>query len=276
MSDAAHRLDDAGRAALREVAPEIVMEFRGEHNRKLSTRKEMRWGSKGSFSLAIAGPKEGLWFDHETGRGGDIIEFIKLERGCSFVDALDHAAQYVSELRNGHHSSRPAHGRRHGRQLTTTATTRSASSRRSRSGAKPGRCAARWPRTYLRSRCIEVPDEALEVLRFHPRCPWGGRNAPRDGRADTRHHHRRADRHPPHGIVGRRQQDRAQGSRPERRRRDQAVALDGHRQRTPDRRRHRDRAVGDRSSVLALRHGRSSTPERWAGFRCCRVSRGSP
>ena len=108
MSDAAHRLDDAGRAALREVAPEIVMEFRGEHNRKLSTRKEMRWGAKGSFSLAIAGSREGLWFDHEIGRGGDIIEFIRLERGCSFVDALDHAAQYVSELRNGHHSSRPA------------------------------------------------------------------------------------------------------------------------------------------------------------------------
>ena len=84
------------------------MEFRGEHNRKLSTRKEMRWGSKGSFSLAIAGSREGLWFDHEIGRGGDIIEFIKIERGCSFVDALDHAAQYVSELRNGHHSSRPA------------------------------------------------------------------------------------------------------------------------------------------------------------------------
>ena len=101
-------LDDAGRAALREVAPEIVTEFRGEHNRKLSTREEMRWGAKGSFSLAIAGSREGLWFDHETGRGGDIIEFIRLERGCSFVDARDHAAQYVSELRNGHHSSRPA------------------------------------------------------------------------------------------------------------------------------------------------------------------------
>ena len=38
MSGAAHRLDDARRAALREVAPEIVMEFRGEPNRKLSTR----------------------------------------------------------------------------------------------------------------------------------------------------------------------------------------------------------------------------------------------
>ena len=49
-----HRLDDAGRADLREVAPEIVMEFRGEPNRKLSTRKELRWGNKGSLALVIA------------------------------------------------------------------------------------------------------------------------------------------------------------------------------------------------------------------------------
>jgi len=26
---------------------------------------------------------------------------------------------------------------------------------------------------YLRTRGIEVPDEALDVLGFHPRCPWG-------------------------------------------------------------------------------------------------------
>jgi putative DNA primase/helicase len=168
-----HRLDDAGRAALREVAPDIVMEFRGEHNRKLSTRTEMRWGAKGSFSLAIAGSREGLWFDHQIGRGGDIIEFIKIERGCSFVDALDHAAQYVSELRNGHHSSRPA-SRPAPRQTVdddgddekriTQALTIWCESRPLR-----GTLAER----YLRSRCIEVPDEALEVLRFHPRCPWG-------------------------------------------------------------------------------------------------------
>ena len=168
------RLDDAGRAALREVAPEIVMEFRGEHNRKLSTRKEMRWGSKGSFSLAIAGSREGLWFDHEIGRGGDIIEFIKIERGCSFVDALDHAAQYVSELRNGHHSSRPA-SRPAPRQ---TVDDDDGDDEKRIEQALAIWCEARPLRgtlaeRYLRSRCIEVPDEALEVLRFHPRCPWG-------------------------------------------------------------------------------------------------------
>ena len=122
MSDAAHRLDDAGRAALREVAPEIFMEFRGEPNRRLSSRKDLRWGSKGSMVLQVA---SGLWYDHETGRGGDIIRFIELERGCSFVDALDHAAQYVSELRNDHSSrpaSRPAPTREHDIQGEPTTT----------------------------------------------------------------------------------------------------------------------------------------------------------
>jgi putative DNA primase/helicase len=167
-----YRLDDAGRAALREVAPEIVMEFRGEHNRKLSTRTDMRWGSKGSFSLVIAGFKAGCWFDHETRRGGDIIEFIKVERGCSFVDALDHAAQYVSELRNGHHSSRPA-----SRPVPRQTVDDDGDEKRIEQAL------AIWCETrpltgtiaekYLRSRCIEVPGEALEVLRYHPSCPWG-------------------------------------------------------------------------------------------------------
>lgn len=167
------RLDDAGRDALRNVAPEIVMEFRGEPNRKLSTQKEMRWGSKGSFSLAIAGSKEGLWFDHEIGRGGDIIEFIMIERGCSFAQALDHAARYVSQLRGGHHSSRPV-----SRPAPRQAIVEDSDDEKRIEQALAIWCDAR-PLTgtiaekYLRSRHIEVPGEALEVLRFHPRCPWG-------------------------------------------------------------------------------------------------------
>ena len=174
-----YRLDDAGRAALREVAPEIVSEFRGEHNRKLSTRKEMRWGANGSFSLAIAGPKAGCWYDHETGRGGDIIAFIRHERGCSFVEALDHAAQYVSELRAGITLAA-------GPQVRAGASWPAPRQTVDDDGDDEKRmldaltiwCEA-WPLTgtiaekYLRSRCIEVPGEALEVLRFHPRCPWG-------------------------------------------------------------------------------------------------------
>ena len=171
MSEFPQRLDDAGRSALRAVAPEIVVEFRGEHNRKLSTRKEMRWGNKGSTSLVIAGPKAGCWFDHEIGRGGDIIEFIKNERGCSFVDALDHAAQYVSELRNGHHSSRPASRPAPRQTVDDDDERRIEQALAIWCDARPlrGTLAER----YLHSRCTVAPTEALEVLRFHPRCPWG-------------------------------------------------------------------------------------------------------
>ena len=167
------RLDDAGRDALREVAPDIIAEFRGPHNRRLSTRKEMRWGNNGSFALLIAGPREGLWFDHELGRGGDIIEFIRLERGCSFVEALDFAAQFTPELRR--HVCR----RDGPPTATTTTTTRSASSRRSPSGPRPSHCAERWPKPICaRATSSRCQIEALEALRFHPACPWQGERRP--------------------------------------------------------------------------------------------------
>ena len=97
----------------------------------------------------------------------------RLERGCSFVDALDHAAQYVSELRNGHHSSRPA-----SRPAPRQTVDDDGDDEKRIEQALAIWCDARPLRgtlaeRYLRSRCIEVPPAALEVLRFHPRCPWG-------------------------------------------------------------------------------------------------------
>jgi putative DNA primase/helicase len=167
------RLDDV-RVALRGVEPRIVAEFRGEHNRALSSRKEMRWGSKGSFCLTIDGPKAGLWFDHELGRGGDIIELIKLERDCSFLEAVVFAQSFVG-----------------GCPLLNIPTLRIVPARRDDdkdglrrieqalviwSEVRPLR--GTLAEKYLRSRCIEVPDEALDVLAFHPACPWESSKAP--------------------------------------------------------------------------------------------------
>ena len=55
----------------------------------------MRWGSKGSLVLQLAGSKAGLWYDHEQRRGGDIIELTKQEQGCDFIAALRFAQQFV-------------------------------------------------------------------------------------------------------------------------------------------------------------------------------------
>lgn len=42
----------------------------GEPNRHLSTRRELRFGSKGSISVQLDGMKAGAWFDHEAQEGG--------------------------------------------------------------------------------------------------------------------------------------------------------------------------------------------------------------
>ena len=184
-----HRLDDAGRAALREVAPEIVMEFRGEHNRETVDAEGNAMGSQGLD--CPAGRVKGLWYDHEIGRGGDIIRFIELERGCSFVDALDHAAQYVSELRNGHHSSRPA-----SRPAPRQTVDDDGDDEKRITQALTIWCEAR-PLTgtiaekYLRSRCIEAPNRGARGSEISSALSLGDRNAPRDGGAGPRHHHRR-------------------------------------------------------------------------------------
>lgn len=53
------------------VAVEFLARARwGEPNRALSTRSELRFGRHGSVSVAVAGEKAGLWYDHEAGRGG--------------------------------------------------------------------------------------------------------------------------------------------------------------------------------------------------------------
>ena len=225
MSDAAHRLDDAGRAALREVAPEIVMEFRGEHNRKLSTRKEMRWGAKGSFSLAIAGSKEGLWFDHETGRGGDIIEFIKARarllvcrraRPCGAISYPNCETDISSRP-----ASRPA----------PRQTVDDDDDEKRITQALGIWCEARPLRgtlaeKYLRSRCIEVPDRGARGSAISSALPVGVGTRPamvalvRDIITDEPTGIHRTALSADGSKIGRK------AARPERRRRDQAVALD--------------------------------------------------
>ena len=40
------------------------------------THAELRWGRRGSLSIVIKGHKRGLWFDHERGIGGDMLDLI--------------------------------------------------------------------------------------------------------------------------------------------------------------------------------------------------------
>jgi len=91
------------RAALRARAAEVGEALLGQPAWR--RRSELRWGRRGSLSLAVAGERAGLWHDHERGEGGDLLALVMRERRCDFPAALDWARGFVGEpppSRDGH------------------------------------------------------------------------------------------------------------------------------------------------------------------------------
>jgi putative DNA primase/helicase len=165
------RLDDGARQELRDRAAEIVRSFFGEPNHRLSTARQMRWGSRGSFALNVQGAKTGLWFDHENGCGGDIIDFLKHQLGSSIGDAISYALRYLG----------PSFG-------VSTRIACPVYRQEADDAVRIRRALQIWEGVlplrgslaehYLAHRGIRVPDEALDVLGFHPSCPFRGFTAP--------------------------------------------------------------------------------------------------
>jgi len=58
----------------------------GKENAQLSTRDELRFGSGGSVSVIIGGPRLGCWYDHENGEGGDTWDFIRIKACVANTD----------------------------------------------------------------------------------------------------------------------------------------------------------------------------------------------
>jgi putative DNA primase/helicase len=156
------------------MAEQIVQSFLGEEpNRSLSTKRVLRWGRKGSFALIVAGDKRGLWFDHENETGGDIIDFLKKQLGCSVGKAIDEALKYLGPS----WSSSTASTRSQPAEPEEDDATRINRALRIWSEVQPVR--GTLAERYLAKRGIQVPDEALDVLGFHWHCPFGeGRRAP--------------------------------------------------------------------------------------------------
>jgi hypothetical protein len=65
-----------------DLAPYIVDIARrllGEPNHQLSSRTQLRFGSKGSIAVEVAGSKAGTWYDHENQVGGSGWEMLRLK-----------------------------------------------------------------------------------------------------------------------------------------------------------------------------------------------------
>lgn len=65
------------------------------------SRREIRWGSKGSKSLALAGKHRGTWRNWEAGCGGSLLKLIEIELGLSFPEAIRWAHDWLGESLDG-------------------------------------------------------------------------------------------------------------------------------------------------------------------------------
>lgn len=83
------------RAMLAQRAAALAQNLLGDPNRHLSSKRELRYGTHGSFVVSIAGSKLGCWYDHEIGAGGDPLALIMRERNCDFRGAVEFARLFV-------------------------------------------------------------------------------------------------------------------------------------------------------------------------------------
>lgn len=59
------------------------------------TGTEVRFGSRGSLAVVIAGPDRGSFYDHEAGHGGDAIDLVAHLRRTSIADAAAWVRAYL-------------------------------------------------------------------------------------------------------------------------------------------------------------------------------------
>lgn len=77
--------------ALADHAEYVAVTFLGEPSR--ITQHEHRWGRRGSVSLRLTGTKRGLWCNHESGVGGNLLQLIARERNVRLPEAVVIAEQ---------------------------------------------------------------------------------------------------------------------------------------------------------------------------------------
>lgn len=74
---------------------EFAVSLLGTPNKELSNSMQLRFNSKGSMAVTIQGSKQGLWYDHEVGKGGNLLHLIQYVRQCNFKESLEYAAKYL-------------------------------------------------------------------------------------------------------------------------------------------------------------------------------------
>lgn len=55
------------------------------------TRLELRFRTRGSLAVVVAGPDRGSWYDHEAGEGGDALGLVAHLRRTGMAEAWNWA-----------------------------------------------------------------------------------------------------------------------------------------------------------------------------------------
>src|SRR5258708_7112222 len=159
------------RAAFVGRAAEVALALLGQPNPAFSSRRELRFGNKGSLAVVVAGEKAGLWHDHENGEGGGLFHLLQRMRGYAFSEAISGAqdiigSAQVEPTRLPRHISKPVSPGKDDK-------------------SRVRRALALWNEAvpiigtlasqYLEQRRVLGPalQAGADVLRFHPRCPFG-------------------------------------------------------------------------------------------------------
>jgi len=163
------------KTALADNAAAVAGFLLGQHNAAMSSKAELRFGRKGSVSLVISGPKRGSYFDHEEGRGGDLLDLIQRELDVGFKETCAIAERLVGGAERTQFAPRrtapkpaveehdPPTNKREALKLWSDCV---------ELRGTPAEC-------YLASRGITVlPQGIEEVLRFHPGGPFGSARCP--------------------------------------------------------------------------------------------------
>lgn len=172
---------DAIRSQLDARAGALISELRGASpNKALCSRRELRWGTKGSFAFAISGARAGRWHDFQSDQGGDLIDLIEVELGLKFAEAIEWARGWLG-------LSAPVaikEATRAKKRRPPAPLANNDNSRRARDLVFE----SRDPREtigedYLKieRRLGDILDDVLALtIKFHPSCPFGtGRDVTR-------------------------------------------------------------------------------------------------
>jgi putative DNA primase/helicase len=129
-------------------------------------RDELRYGRRGSFSIVVAGPKRGSFFDHEAGTGGDVLGLIAHLCRCSTAEAIQWSRSWFGS-EGLDISGLPATPHHEPPKIILPEPKKTVLARAIWSEAVPP--AGTLVEAYLASRGLSLLPGA--PLRFHPACP---------------------------------------------------------------------------------------------------------